>query len=269
MADLTSADKRKLERLFEMGGGYVLNFNDRSFQELVAEATGKDLYGGPYGFNGTSKAKHLRAFWAVEDNYTVAKLLEALIEYGNDYNAFAMEAALVEQCQAIIQRVRQTSPVPEIDAIKAISDEKAFEALIRQIKDAIERNEPATALDRLHTYLVKFVRQLCADHGIDAPRDKALHATFGEYVRLLHERGHLESGMARQILRSTIKTLEEFNHVRNTQSLAHDNQVLNHDEALLIFRHVTASIRFVRDLEARLHPQAGNQRTTDNEGTEA
>jgi hypothetical protein len=75
--------------------------------------------------------------------------------------------------------------------------------------------------------------------------------------------------MARQILRSTIKTLEEFNHVRNSQSLAHDNQVLNHDEALLIFRHVTASLRFVRDLEGRLHPQAGNQQSTDSEGAAA
>lgn len=134
----------------------------------------------------------------------------------------------------------------------AATNEASFEILTRQIKESIERNEPAAALDRLHTYVVKFVRGICSEHGIEAPRARALHALFGEYVRLLHERGQLESGMARQILRSTIKTFEEFNHVRNTQSLAHDNKVLNHEEALLIFRHVTASISFIRDLEARL-----------------
>ena len=252
MADLTAGDRRKLEKLLGMASGYVLNFGDRTFQEFVLDVTGKDLYGGAYEFNGTSKAKHLRAFWQVEDNYIVAKLLDALIEYGNEYRAFASQPDLVEQCRVVIQRLRQASPVPDLDAIEAATSEASFEILARQIKESIERNEPAAALDRLHTYVVKFVRSLCTEHGIEAPRDRALHALFGEYVRLLHERGQLESGMARQILKSTIKTLEEFNHVRNTQSLAHDNQVLNHDEALLIFRHVTASIRFIRDLEARL-----------------
>jgi hypothetical protein len=39
--------------------------------------------------------------------------------------------------------------------------------------------------------------------------------------------------------------------VRNNQSLAHDNPMLNHDEAMLIFRHVAATIRFLRDQEKR------------------
>lgn len=256
MADLTTGDKRKLEKLLGMASGYVLNFGDRTFQEFVLDVTGKDLYGGAYEFNGTSKAKHLRAFWQVEDNYIVAKLLDALIEYGNEYRAFASQPDLVEQCRLVIQRLRQAAPVPDIDAIEVSTNEASFEILAKQIKESIERNEPAAALDRLHTYVVKFVRNLCTDHGIEAPRDRALHALFGEYVRLLHVRGQLESGMTRQILKSTIKTLEEFNHVRNTQSLAHDNQMLNHDEALLIFRHVTASIRFIRDLEVRLKSPA-------------
>jgi hypothetical protein len=44
--------------------------------------------------------------------------------------------------------------------------------------------------------------------------------------------------------------------VRNNKSLAHDNSILNHSEALLIFGQVGASIRFIRALEgrARAHP---------------
>jgi hypothetical protein len=43
--------------------------------------------------------------------------------------------------------------------------------------------------------------------------------------------------------------MEAFNRVRNEQSLAHDNQVLNYNESLLIFAHVTSSIRFIEALE--------------------
>src|ERR1051325_8418637 len=63
----------------------------------------------------------------------------------------------------------------------------------------------------------------------------ALHSLFGEYVKRLKEHGHLESEMTARILKSSISTLEAFNDVRNNQSLAHDNPILNYDEALLIF----------------------------------
>ena len=37
--------------------------------------------------------------------------------------------------------------------------------------------------------------------------------------------------------------------VRNDQSFAHDNKVLNYNESLLIFGHVTSSIRFIEAIE--------------------
>ena len=40
--------------------------------------------------------------------------------------------------------------------------------------------------------------------------------------------------------------------MRNNQSLAHDNPILNYDEALLIFNHVASSIRFIKALEGRV-----------------
>jgi hypothetical protein len=40
--------------------------------------------------------------------------------------------------------------------------------------------------------------------------------------------------------------------VRNDQSLAHDNPILNYDESLLIFSHVANSVRFLKTLDARI-----------------
>ena len=45
--------------------------------------------------------------------------------------------------------------------------------------------------------------------------------------------------------------MEAFNRVRNDQSFAHDNEVLNYNESLLIFGHVTSSIRFIEAIEKR------------------
>lgn len=45
MADLSSIERRKLERLFRMGGGYVLDFTDRIFSEFFEEHTRRDIEG--------------------------------------------------------------------------------------------------------------------------------------------------------------------------------------------------------------------------------
>ncbi|EOI7012595.1 hypothetical protein ACMVLY_003524 [Salmonella enterica subsp. enterica serovar Derby] len=37
MADLTAFERRKLEKLFGMGGGYVLNFSDRTYSEFFID----------------------------------------------------------------------------------------------------------------------------------------------------------------------------------------------------------------------------------------
>jgi ribosomal protein S8 len=90
---------------------------------------------------------------------------------------------------------------------------------------------------------------LCKKRGIDTPKDKPLHSLVGEYVKVLKAEGLIESVMTERILKSSISVMEAFNRVRNEQSLAHDNEVLNYSESLLIFAHVTSSIQFIEAIE--------------------
>jgi Abortive infection C-terminus len=80
-------------------------------------------------------------------------------------------------------------------------------------------------------------------------RDKSLNAILGMYVKKLQELRLIESRMTELILKTSISVLEAFNDVRNNRSLAHDNVLLNREESLLIFNHVTTAIRFVWALE--------------------
>lgn len=252
MSDLTSREKRRLEKLFGMGSGYVLNFSNRTFADFVDESIGRDIFDDRYTRGSGSKAYHLRGFWEVEGNQLVGKLLGALIEYSQEFDAYKNDAQLLDECRRICTRLLQNSPVPEMDALSATVDERDFEAVAKQVREVIEKNQPEAGLDRLHTFVIKFVRTLCDEHGITVTREKALHSIFGEYVKRLRENGHLESEMAARILKSSISVLEAFNDVRNNQSLAHDNPILNYEESLLIFNHVANSVRFIRSLEVRL-----------------
>ena len=74
-------DMLLLDEVFDMGGGYVLNFTDRSMSQFFATELNVDIDEPQYAQNGTSKAKRLRSFLLLVDNKTAARTLRALWEY--------------------------------------------------------------------------------------------------------------------------------------------------------------------------------------------
>ena len=128
--------------------------------------------------------------------------------------------------------------------------------MAKAVRDSIDRNEPEAGLDRLHTFTVKYFRVLCEKHGIGTNQKKPLHGLVGEYAKTMRAKGNIDSEMTERILKSSIANMEAFNHVRNKQSYAHDNHVLKYSEAMLIFGHVTSSIRFINELENNNRPEA-------------
>jgi len=238
-----------------MGGGYVLDFSNRTFQEFIIENTGVDVYEEKYDYASGSKAYRLRSFWSKESNYIVGKLISDLLEYWRaqriaGYSETSQaEQDLYDECRKISERLKQDSIVEHIDAIQPYSDSKDFSLLSKSIRESIQKNEPEVALDRLHTYVVKYMRQLCDKHGIDYDKSRPLHSLFGGYVKHLKQNNMIESQMTERILKSSISVLESFNKVRNDQSFAHDNPILNYNESILIFNNVSSAIKFIESIE--------------------
>lgn len=253
MSDLTGSERRKLEKLFGMGSGYVLNFSDRTFADFFDEHQ-VEIDAEGYRAGGSSKANRMRMFWKLDANALVGHTISGLIDYAGEEQCFGdSNPVLIEECRDIAQRLLRDQPVTELDALSATANERDFEVVVEHIREAIEKNQPEGALDRLHTFVIKFVRIACESYGIEVKRDKPLHSLFGEYVKALREAGHLESAMTERILKSSISVLDAFNEVRNNRSLAHDNPILNYEESLLIFNHVAASIRFIKAVEEKNH----------------
>lgn len=262
MAKLSFIEKHRLEKLLEMGAGYVLNFNNRTFREFVLDSAQRDISDSKYEHGSGSKANRLRAFWAGEPNHIVGKLLNDLLDYCKWREADSRE--LYGECRNIAQRLVQDVAVQDIEAIEPNAEGKDFEVLAKSVRDSIDKNEPESGLDRLHTFVVKYIRVLCKKSGIETDRDKPLHSIFGEYIKHLRMSGNIESAMTERILKSSISIFESFNEVRNERSLAHDNPVLSYSESLLIFNNVVSSIRFIAALNDSSAQTATRQKTDDS-----
>lgn len=83
MSSLKSRDKAILEKLFQMEGGYVLDFHDRTMEAFFAEEFDIAVYDKKYDLESQSrsKANRVRGIWKVESDAKVGSIILALIDY--------------------------------------------------------------------------------------------------------------------------------------------------------------------------------------------
>lgn len=129
MSTLKTIDRQPFEDLFDMAGGYVLHpyLTNPTFQSFFAESVGIDIYSDRYAKYGDSKAKRLRAFWEVEPDQTVAKVLSDLVELWEYKNpkASTNERTTAKRCRQIIDRLNGR-PQPPAETTEKDFLEKNF-----------------------------------------------------------------------------------------------------------------------------------------------
>jgi Abortive infection C-terminus len=252
MVTLKHSEMRVFDDAFDMHGGYVLNFSDRTMAEFFDDEFRISIYDEKYKFNGTSKAKHFRAFIATEDAYTVVRVLRRLWEHRESipiYQQAESAAHVKSRLFSLIDKIEGGGSIPTTDVIERFTRDETLEELVEAINRDIGANKPSAALDRLHTYCMKKFGHLLEKRGVVWDRAEPLHSRVGKYVKALQQERELRE-MTLQSIKSAIGIFEKYNHVRNNQSLAHDNELLDQAEARFIYDTVTAFLRFVKGVEA-------------------
>ncbi|MBE6062588.1 MAG: hypothetical protein E7207_03315 [Clostridium butyricum] len=85
MANLKYSTKQSIEELFDMSNGCVLDFSNDSFQRFIKEIINIDIY-EDFGYEDyCSNANKLRQILTKESNLKVAKLLNKLLNYCENY----------------------------------------------------------------------------------------------------------------------------------------------------------------------------------------
>ena len=169
MSSLKAHEKVIFEKLFDRNG-YVLNFNDRTYAEFFREH-GINIDAEKYRINGTSKMRRLRAFWEVESDAVVAKVLTALLEY----------ACAVEKVDAA-------------DRAKAIS-------VLSRLSGKVPNTEPSAQTQE------DFLKQVFSDLklarlNVDGP----LHAVIEQRIDEIHK--SLKTGASLSVIFLCGSTLE-------------------------------------------------------------
>ncbi|MGH1558213.1 abortive infection family protein [Caulobacter segnis] len=90
----------------------------------------------------------------------------------------------------------------------------------------------------------------CAAAGLEVVERETLQGRAGRYINALRQNGGLDE-ISHKIAKSTVQIFEQFNHVRNNSSLAHDNDLLKRAEGQYVLETVLSLLRFVRALDEK------------------
>jgi hypothetical protein len=121
VSTLTDIEKRYLEKILGMGGGYVLDYTDATFDEFFRRYR-LNIHAHKYQTKGTSKAKKLRSFWEQESDalvgHTLSEFLDAY-EAHCDLNGNEVEGPVLEKARDIAARLlgkrRESKPAKSVE----------------------------------------------------------------------------------------------------------------------------------------------------------
>src|SRR4051812_39701754 len=81
MSTLKHPEKLILEKFLKMGGGFVLDFIDRSFGAFITDSIGINIWDEKFKLGSGSKANRMRALWQIESDAANAKVIVDLVEH--------------------------------------------------------------------------------------------------------------------------------------------------------------------------------------------
>jgi len=190
MSSLKFHEKPIFEKLLDRGG-YVLNFSDRTFSEFFREHN-VNIDDDKYKFNGQSKMKRLRAFWEVEPDTLVGKVLTALLEYA-----------------CITEKVENSDKSKALEIIGRLSGKK-------------EQAEGKASSE--HDFLAKEFSQLNLDRlNIDSQFQSVIEQRIGEIHKTLKADAALSviflcgSTLEGLLLDAAAKHAQQFNQAASAQ----------------------------------------------------
>lgn len=166
MSSLRVKDRRTLEKFLGMSSGLVLDFIDREFGELVLETVNIDIHSNRYIIDGkASKANKLRAFWNLESDYTVGRLLDALIRHQEPY----ADEGSVNECREIVSRLltgglNLTELKQQVESLGA----NHLGEQIRRMQESVER-DPDLAIGTAKELIETCCKTILRERGKEIP----------------------------------------------------------------------------------------------------
>ncbi len=229
-----------------VNGGYLGDFSYRTHEEFYPYYC--DVNISPSAYEGTTRQKFL-AILENADPSTQAKILKGVLK------KYPVEFFPEEQREIKQKAAREIKElINRLESGQAVANERLYvtnatvERAIQDTKVLIETNGATSGVDRIHTALHGYLKEVCRQAGISLGEGETLTQVFKK-LKVNHPA--LQIGGTRQddidqIINSFSNTLDKLNPIRNKASLSHPNEeLLEEDEAMFVVNSAQTVLNYL------------------------
>lgn len=211
--------------------GYLGDFSYRTHTEFYPEYCDLDIDPFDYLTKGTTRERFIHVLEAIPP-HDQAKIIRGVVE---KYPLGSSELRTQESYDELVAMAERLERGGMVVASPAMTSEVVRRAM--DDAEALLKNGPTSAVDRLHTMLHGHLQYLCTKAGIPFAREDTMVALLKK-LRQSHP-NLADLGPRAQDVETVLKAsgsiLDALNPVRNNASVAHPNQqLLERDEAQLV-----------------------------------
>ena len=127
--------------------------------------------------------------------------------------------------------------------------DEAMGAAISDAENMIQSGKPANAVDRLHTALHVYLREICAEANISVDSEASAPKLYRE-IRKAHpafSQAGTRSEDIDRIVKSMASAIDALSTIRNKASLAHGRKLLDIPEAHLAVNATKTIVQYLRE----------------------
>ncbi len=210
-------------------GGYLGDFTYRTLAEFYPYYCDLDVDTTSYA--GTIKER-FTAILEAQPPAAQARILRGLLKR---FPPGSSPDRTPEKHDQIQRLAKGLEDIGSIEAGDLVFTSEVVERAIRDAELLLSQNGAASGVDRVHTALHGYLKEVCRSAGLDFGRDASLTDLF-KVLRSGHPAFQVSGSRDNEItlvLRSLGGILDALNTLRNRASLAHPNALLERNDALL------------------------------------
>ena len=252
-------ERKTIYRLFGIGGGYIFKYwsdknqyNKNDTRDIILDSCEIDIYNDK-DYSSLSQQKCVEKIFNSDNPKLVSNLLKGLCGFWDfkmdRYDWDDKDCYDYQLVQNIIERLQSSESVnlPEVQQYKNI------DMLAQDIEHNISNGTPELVLDRLHTYAAMFLREICDNHNLPVADDKgnmySIDGLAGKLKGYYSDSNYCKSKFSTLAIKTMISLFAKFNDVRNDNSFAHPNDVLEKAEAEYVVKTMLSTLQFITKIE--------------------
>lgn len=229
-----------------LGEDYPGRFSYKSHKEFYPSYCGLDI--DPDQYEGTTRDRFIKIL-QLQDSKNQAKILRGILAKYPFDKFTENQQSIKKKCYEDIQNsIKKLEGEPYVEEPKLTITSEVVQKAIQDAEILIQENGATSGIDRIHTALHGYLKEICRNEGITLSLE---NPTINNLFKAIRNSPKFQIDSNRhqdveKIINSMANIFDALNPIRNNASVAHPNRyLLAEPEAILVINSARTLLNYL------------------------